>query len=140
MISAFGVDHGEISKSNVKFGEYGWDSKEGRKRTTKEIRQDSRMSAGHGNARRVAAHTGVTSAVGAGLGAASGIGFPGKYKAIGAGAGAGIGAGLGALTGKEDNLQRSAARNIGSAVKRKDIRRVKPGERTTSFTNTIVPD
>src|SRR6185503_19874275 len=132
MISAFGVDHGEISKSNVKFGEYGWDSKEGRKRTTKEIRQDSRMSAGHGNARRVAAHTGVTSPVGAGLGAAIGIGFPGKYKAIGAG----TGAGLGALTGKEDNLPRSAARNIGSAVKREDVRRVKLGERTTSFTNT----
>lgn len=140
MISAFGVDHGEISKANVKFGEYGWHSKEGRKRTQKEIRQDSRMKAGHGNAQHIAAGTGVGAGLGAATGALSGLDLPHKYKVAGAGVGAVTGAGLGALAGKSSNIERSAQRNIGGAIKRGDVRRVKPGERTTAWTSRIVKD
>jgi hypothetical protein len=141
MISAFGVDHGgEISKY-VAGGEYGWGSKEGKKRTMGEIKRGSRMSAGHGNKQRMAAHTGLMAGVGTGLGALEGgmIGR-GKGAAIGAGVGAASGAGLGALTGKSENMQRSAHRKLPGALKRGDVRRVKSGERTTAFGQRIVKD
>jgi hypothetical protein len=138
MMSAFGVEHGEISKMAP--GEYGFSSKGARKRTMKEISRDSRMSRGHGNKQRVAAATGVGTGLGAATGAVSGLGLPGRYKAIGAGVGAGIGAATGALAGKAENMERSAARNVGGAMKRGDVRRVKPGERTTSFRNIITKD
>lgn len=140
MYSAFGIDHGEISK--VALGEYGWNSKEGQKRTMKEIRHDSKMSAGKGNAQRMGAHTAVGTGLGAGLGAASMIGTHtgGKGAALGAGIGAGVGALSGMTTGKAENMERSAQRNIHGALKRGDVRRVKPGERTTAFQNRIVKE
>lgn len=138
MYSAFGIDHGEISKLS---GEYGWHSDEGRKRTMKEIRGDAKMKAGHGNKQRLAAHTAVGTGTGAGLGALTGgIDFGAKGAAIGAGVGAGLGALTGASTGSTENLQRSGQRNLHSAIKRGDVRRVKPGERTTAFSNRIVKD
>jgi hypothetical protein len=142
MISAFGIDHGEISKANVKFGEYGFSSQEGRKRTVKEISRGSKVSAGHGNKQRLAAHTGVMTGLGAGLGAAStlGTGVGGKGAALGAGIGAGAGAATGLVTGKAENMERSAQRHVGGAIKRGDIRRVRHGERTTSFRNIITKD
>ena len=140
MFSAFGVDHGEVSKA-FEPGEYGFSSEAGRKRTRTEVMRGSRMSAGQGNKQRMAAHTSITGGVGAGLGAVEGamVGH-GRGAAIGAGIGAAAGAGLGALTGKAENVERSAQRNVGHALKRGDIRRVKPGERTTSFKNRIVKD
>src|SRR5262245_18840008 len=146
MISAFGIDHGEISKANVKYGEYGFSSSEGRKRTMKEIKRGSRMSAGHGNKQRLGAHTALLGGVGAGLGAAHGAamgheyGRAGKYAAIGTGVGAGVGALTGLATGKSENIERSAQRHIGGAIKRGDVRRLKPGERSTSFRNVITKD
>jgi hypothetical protein len=140
MFSAFGVDHGEFSKA-FEPGEYGFSSEAGRKRTRKEVMTGSRMSSGHGNKQRMAAHTSMMGGLGAGLGALEGgMISRGKGAAIGAGIGAASGAGLGALTGKAENVERSAQRNVGHALKRGDIRRVKPGERTTSFKNRIVKD
>ena len=139
MISAFGVDHGEVTKAAG--GEYGWSSKEGKKRTTKEIRVGSRMKAGHGNKQRIAANTAIGTGVGTGIGALEGgLLGRGKGAAIGSGIGAGVGAGFGAVTGKAENMQRSAARHVGGAIKRGDIRRLKSGERTTAFGNRIVKD
>lgn len=137
MISAFGVDHGAISKA-----EFGFSSKEARKRTTGEIKRGSRMSAGHGNKQRMGAHTATWGAAGAGVGALEGriLGGSGKGAAIGTGIGAGVGALTGAAQGKTVNLQRSAHRNAPKALKRGDIRRLKEGERTTAFANRIVKD
>jgi outer membrane lipoprotein SlyB len=139
MISAFGVDHGVISK--IAPGEYGWSSKEAKKRTMKEVKVGSRMKAGHGNKQRLAGSTAVGTGVGAGVGALEGamVGR-GKGAAIGAGIGTAAGAGFGALAGKAENMERSGQRNIGGALKRGDLRRVKHGERTTAFSNRIVKD
>ena len=139
MYSAFGVDHGEISK--IAPGEYGFSSKQGKKNTMNQIRRDSRMSAGHGNARHMAAHTGMLGATGAAVGGLSGgLDFGAKGAALGAGFGAGVGAATGALSGKSTNMERSAQRNISGALKSGDVRRVKPGERTTAFSNRIVKE
>ena len=139
MISAFGVDHGEFSK--IAPGEYGWSSKEGKKRTTKEIRHGSRIKAGHGNKQRLAGNTTLGAGVGAGVGAVEGSMLGrGKGAAIGAGIGTSVGAGFGALAGKAENMERSANRHVGGALKRGDIRRLKTGERTTTFGNRIVKD
>jgi hypothetical protein len=124
---------------------WGFDSEDARERSAANIRSKAgytkKGERPGKNWRTLGGHT----AVGAGLGAASGAGMaasggrvPSKVLLAGAGIGAGVGAGMGALSGAATNEYRAGRDAQNEALASGDWRAARKGERASEYHNGVI--